>query len=178
MNYACMHQNHLLVIFIIVMCISYYVVANVNETLTPALECNIIIVILKTVSRAHWTFCAHHQNGHLLGKDVVCLVFVRCQCRISGSQQDALAFVLMTSQVLTLSLLLKSCRLFVEGWWTRSTATRTTTREICICDTGAQNPSFGVFGFFCSVIFYTAYASKYFLPNRNILFLTEVILID
>src|SRR6218665_1170877 len=48
---------------------------------------------------------------------------------------------------------------------------------IKICDTGAQNPSLVVFGFFYSIVFYTASASKYFLHNQNILFVTEVILV-
>jgi len=48
-------------------------------------------------------------------------------------------------------------------------------KNLLICDTGAQNSSFFIFGFFYSIIFYTASASKYVL--QNILFLTEVILI-
>jgi len=46
-----------------------------------------------------------------------------------------------------------------------------------ICDTGAQNSSHAVFGFFIQSYSYTASASKYFLQNQNILFLAEVILI-
>ena len=45
-----------------------------------------------------------------------------------------------------------------------------------IFDTGAQNPSLVVFGFLL-IIFYTASASKYFLQNQNISFLTKVILV-
>src|SRR6218665_532523 len=47
-----------------------------------------------------------------------------------------------------------------------------------ICDTGAQNTSFVIFGFFYLVIFDTASASKYFLQNQNILFLTELMLLE
>ena len=42
------------------------------------------------------------------------------------------------------------------------------------CDTEAQNPLLVDFGFFYSVIFYTASASKDTLQNQNIFFLTEV----
>ena len=47
-----------------------------------------------------------------------------------------------------------------------------------LCDAGAQNLSLVVFGFFYSFIFYTAYASKYVLQNKNFLFITEVISFD
>ena len=46
-----------------------------------------------------------------------------------------------------------------------------------ICDRSAQNQSYVILGFFYSIVFYTASASKYFLQNQNVLFLTEVILV-
>jgi len=45
------------------------------------------------------------------------------------------------------------------------------------CTTGAQKTSLVGFGFYYSVIFYTASASKYILQKQNMLFLTEVILV-
>jgi len=45
------------------------------------------------------------------------------------------------------------------------------------CDTVAQNPSLVSFGFFHLIIFYTASASRYFLQNQNILFLSKVLLV-